>query len=175
MSCQFQVPSKVIQLYCCSVAQLYPTLCNPMNCSMPGFPVLHCLPEFAQTFVHWIGNAIQPITSIIPLSSCPQSFPTSWSFPMSWGLLLRLPWRTWVWPFLRPGVEVVQLLGSQGLWQHQVLRGVGGQDSRKYSALGGHGNQQGPIRCSILAWRTSSLTEKPGWPQSTGSQRVGQD
>ena len=37
---------------CCSVAQLCPTLCDPMDCSMPGFPVLHCLLEFAQTHVH---------------------------------------------------------------------------------------------------------------------------
>ena len=36
----------------CSVAKLCPTLCNPMNCSMPGFPVLHYLPEFPQTHVH---------------------------------------------------------------------------------------------------------------------------
>ena len=37
-------------------AQLY----NPMDCSMPGFPILHHLLEFAQTHVHWVGNAIQP-------------------------------------------------------------------------------------------------------------------
>ena len=42
------------------VAQLCPTLCDPMNCSMPGFPVLHHLPELAQTHVHWVGDAIQP-------------------------------------------------------------------------------------------------------------------
>ena len=42
-----------------------------------------------------------------------------------WGSLLRLPCRTWVCP-VRPGAEVVPLLGSQGFWQHQVLRGVGG-------------------------------------------------
>ena len=47
-------------------------------------PCLHCLPEFAQTHVHWVSDAIQPITSVIPFSSCPQSFPTSWSFPMNW-------------------------------------------------------------------------------------------
>ena len=35
-------------------------LCDPMNCSMPGFPVFHYLPEFAQTHVHWVGDAIQP-------------------------------------------------------------------------------------------------------------------
>ena len=40
-----------------------------------------------------------------------------------------------------PGVEVVQLLGLQGFWQHQVLKGVDGQGSRKYSALVGYGNQ----------------------------------
>ena len=37
-----------------------PALCNPMNCSMPGFPVLHHLPEFAQTHVYWVGDATQP-------------------------------------------------------------------------------------------------------------------
>ena len=51
---------------CCSVAQLCLTLCYPMNCSMPGFPVLHHLPELAQTPVHWVGDAIQPSH---PLSS----------------------------------------------------------------------------------------------------------
>ena len=49
-----------------SVAQLYPTLCNPMDCSMPGLPVHYQLPEFTQTHVHWIGDAIQPSH---PLSS----------------------------------------------------------------------------------------------------------
>ena len=43
-----------------SVAQLCPTLCNPMNCSSPGFPVCHQLPEFTQTHVPWVGDAIQP-------------------------------------------------------------------------------------------------------------------
>ena len=37
-----------------------PTLCNPMRCSMPGLPVFHHLPEFAQTHVHWVGDIIQP-------------------------------------------------------------------------------------------------------------------
>ena len=45
--------------YCCSVAQSCPTLCHPMDCSTQGFPVLHDLPEFAETHVHWIGDAIQ--------------------------------------------------------------------------------------------------------------------
>ena len=43
-----------------SVAQSCPTLCDPMNCSTPGLPVHHQLPEFTQTHVHWVGDAIQP-------------------------------------------------------------------------------------------------------------------
>ena len=53
-------------LCCCSVNQLCLTLCNPMDCSTPGFPVLHYLLELAQTHVHWVGEAIQPSH---PLSS----------------------------------------------------------------------------------------------------------
>ena len=49
-----------------SVAQSCPTLCDPMNCSMPGLPVRHQLPESTQTHVHWVNNAIQPSH---PLSS----------------------------------------------------------------------------------------------------------
>ena len=45
---------------------LSPTLCDPMDCSMPGLPVQHQLPEFIQTHVHWVGDAIQPSH---PLSS----------------------------------------------------------------------------------------------------------
>ena len=48
--------------------QFCPTLCNPMDCSTPGFPVLHCLPEFAQTHVHWVNDAIQPSHLLSPPS-----------------------------------------------------------------------------------------------------------
>ena len=47
-------------LCCCSFAQSCPTLCNPMNCSTPGSPVLHHLPELAHTPVHRVSGAIQP-------------------------------------------------------------------------------------------------------------------
>ena len=49
-----------------SVAQSCPTACDPMNRSTPGLPVHHQLPEFTQTHVHWVGDAIQPSH---PLSS----------------------------------------------------------------------------------------------------------
>ena len=41
-----------LSILCCSVAQLCPTLCDPMHCSTPGFPLLHHLPELDQTHVH---------------------------------------------------------------------------------------------------------------------------
>ena len=46
-------------------------------------PVPHCLPELAQTLVHWVGGAIQPSHPVAPFSSCPQFFPSSGSFQMS--------------------------------------------------------------------------------------------
>ena len=49
-----------------SVAQLCPTLCDPMNCSTPGLPFHHQILEIAQTHVHWVGDAIRPSH---PLSS----------------------------------------------------------------------------------------------------------
>ena len=49
---------------CCSVAQSYPALCNTLDCSTTGFPVLHHLPGFTQTHVHWVGDAIPPSHSL---------------------------------------------------------------------------------------------------------------
>ena len=77
-----------------SVVHSCPTLCNSMDRSTPGFPVLHYFLEFAQTHVHWVSDAIQPSC---PLSSpCPPAFnlsqhqmalhigwPKYWSFSFS--------------------------------------------------------------------------------------------
>ena len=60
-----------LTIYCCSVAKSCLTLCDPMDCSTPGFPVLHYLLEFAQTHVHWVSDAIQPY---YPVSPCPSAF-----------------------------------------------------------------------------------------------------
>ena len=82
MSCQilwqFKKGDKIVQLLLLpsvqfsSVAQSCLTLCNPMNCSMPGLPVHHQPPEFTQTHVHRVGDAIQPSH---PLSSLPPPAP----------------------------------------------------------------------------------------------------
>ena len=70
---------------CCSVAKLCLTLCDPVNCSTPGFPVLHYLPEFAQ----WCHPTVS--SSVAPLNSCPQSFQHQ-NLPLSW-LLASASWR----------------------------------------------------------------------------------
>ena len=67
-----------------SVAQSCPTFCDPINFSMPGLPVYHQLPEFTQTHVHRVSDAIQPSHPLSsPSLSAPQSLPASESFPMS--------------------------------------------------------------------------------------------
>ena len=63
-----------LQLYiifcCCLVAKSCPILCDPMECSTPGLLVLHHLPEFTQTHVHRVGDAIQPSHPLLsPFSS----------------------------------------------------------------------------------------------------------
>ena len=55
-----------------SVAKLWPTLCDPMNCSTPDLPVHHQLLDSTQTHVHWVGDAIQP--SHPPSSPSPSAF-----------------------------------------------------------------------------------------------------
>ena len=65
-----------------SVTLLCSTLCHSTDCSRPGFPVHHQPLELAQTHVHWVSDAVQPSSSVVPFS-CLQSFPASGSFPMS--------------------------------------------------------------------------------------------
>ena len=66
-----------------SVAQSCPTLCDPMNCSMPGLPVHHQLPEYTNSCP--LTRCCHPTisSSVFPFSSCPQFFPASGSFQMS--------------------------------------------------------------------------------------------
>ena len=67
-----------------SVTQSCPTLCHPMNHSMPGLCVHHQLPEFNQTHFHQVSDAIQPSHPLSsPAPPAPQSLPESKSFPMS--------------------------------------------------------------------------------------------
>ena len=101
-----------------SVTQLCPTLCDPMNCSTPGLPVHHQLPEFTQTHVCQVGDAIQPShpqSSPSPLPPVPPSirvfsnestlrmrWPKYWSFSFSiipskeHPGLISLEWTGWI-------------------------------------------------------------------------------
>ena len=78
---------------CCqsvsSVAQLCLTLCDPVDCSTPGFPVPHQFPEPTQTHVHWVGDAIS--SSVVPFSSHLQSFPAIRVFSNESVLRIRWP------------------------------------------------------------------------------------
>ena len=62
----FCVYVRMCECVCCSVTKSCPTLRDPMDCSMPGSPVPHHLPEFAQVHVHWIGDTIQPSHPLLP-------------------------------------------------------------------------------------------------------------
>ena len=73
----------VLSVQFSSVAQSCPTLCSPMDCSTPGFPVRHQLPELTQTHVHPVGDASNNLILCRPFSSHLQSFPASGSFPRS--------------------------------------------------------------------------------------------
>ena len=86
--CEFLMPelhgTHILAGSRCSVTKSCLTLCDPMDCSTPGFPVFHCLPKFAQTHVHWVDDAIQPSHPLLPPSPPAfRSFPASGSFPMN--------------------------------------------------------------------------------------------
>ena len=68
-------PTRICLTHCCWVTQSCSTLCSPMDCSTPGFPVLHYLQEFAQIHVHLVDDAIQPSHHLSPPS--PPALPLS--------------------------------------------------------------------------------------------------
>src|SRR5574338_669300 len=74
-----------------SVAQSCPTLCDPMNRSMPGLPVHHQLPEFTQTHVHRVGDAIQPSILCRPILLLPPVPPSIRVFSNESTLRMRWP------------------------------------------------------------------------------------
>ena len=70
--------SKELSSDCYSVAPSCPTLCSHVDCSMPGFPVLYYLPEFAQTNVHWVNDAIQSSHPLSPPSPAALNLSQHW-------------------------------------------------------------------------------------------------
>ena len=89
-----------------SVTQSCPALCDPMDCSIPGFPVHHELLELAQTHVHWIGDAVQPSH---PLSSPPPS-------------IFKLSQQQSLFQWVSPSHQVAKVLEFQP--QHQSFQWI---------------------------------------------------
>ena len=89
--CNFNYISKIFfALCCCSVTKLCLTLCNPMDCSMPGFPVLYHLPELVQTHVHWVSDATNHLILCCPLLLL-SIFPSNRAFANESVLRIRWP------------------------------------------------------------------------------------
>ena len=101
---------------CYSVTQSCPTLCDPMDCNMPGFPVLHHLPKLAQTHVHWVGDAIQPLILCHPLLLPPSIFPSIRVFSNESVLCIRWP-KYWSFSFsISPSNEHSGLISFRMDW-----------------------------------------------------------
>ena len=99
-----------------SVAQLCPTVCDPKNCSTPGLPVHHQLPELTQTHVHSIGDAIQPSHPLS--SSSPPAFNLSQYQGLSQGIVLLIRWpKYWSFSFnISPSNEHPELISFRMDW-----------------------------------------------------------
>ena len=103
----------------CSVVQLRPIFCDPMDCSMPGFPFLHYFLEFAQTHIYWVSDVIQPSHPLSPLVLLPSIFPSMRVFSSESALCIRWP-KSWSFSFsISPSNEyfvIVQLLSRVRLF-----------------------------------------------------------
>ena len=117
----------------CSVTQLSPILCDSMDCSTPGFPVLHHLLEPAQTHVRWVGDAIQParpLSSPFPPVFCLSQYQglfqwVSFLHQMAKILELQLQHQSFQWIFRVKfpwGLTSLISLLSKGLLQHHSLK-----------------------------------------------------
>ena len=123
-----------------SAAQSSLTLCNPMDCSTPDFPVHHQLPELVQTHVHRVGDAIQPSH---PLSSpllLPSIFPSIRVFSNESALCIRGP-KYWSFSFsISPSNEYSRLISFRTDWfdlptVRGTLKSLLQHDSSKASIL----------------------------------------
>ena len=112
---------------CCSVALSCWTLCNPMDNSMLGFPVLHLLLELAQTHVHWVSDAIWLSNHLIlchPLLLLPSIFPTIRVFSNELALHSRWP-KYWSFSFsISPSSEYSGLISFRIDWFDLVVQGT---------------------------------------------------
>ena len=129
-------------MYCqfSSVAQSCPTLCNPMNCSMPGLPVHYQLLEFTQTHIHWVGDAISHLILCCPLFLLPPIPSSIRVFSNESTLCMRWP-KYWSFSFsISPSKEHPGLISFRMDWLdllavHETLRSLLQHHSSKASIL----------------------------------------
>ena len=97
------------------MAQSCLTLCNPMDCSMPGFPGHHQLLEISQTHIHQLHNAIQPLILCRTFLYPPSIFPSIRSFPLS---TLHIRWlKHWSFSFsISPSNEYLGFISFRIDW-----------------------------------------------------------
>ena len=99
-----------------SVTQSCPTVCNPMNCSMPGLPVQHQLPESTQTHVHWVDDASNHLILCHPLLLLPSIFSSIRVFSNESALYIRWP-KYWSFSFsISPSNEHPGLISFRMNW-----------------------------------------------------------
>ena len=103
---------------CCSVAQSDPTLWDPMDCSTPGFPVLHYLLELSQTYIHWVSDVIQSSYPLSPSSSLTLNLPRIRVFSNELAVCIRWP-KYWSFNFsIIPSNEYSWLISFRIDWFH---------------------------------------------------------
>ena len=112
----YQLLGGIVYLQFSSVAQWYLTLCNAMDCSMPGLPVDHQLPEPTQTYIHRVGDAIQPSYTLSSTSPPPTIFPSNRVFSNESVLCIRWP-KYWSFSFtISPSSEYSGLISFRMDW-----------------------------------------------------------
>ena len=126
-----------------SLAQSCPTLCDPMNCSRPGLPVHHQLPEFTQTHVHW---SVMPSNYLIlcrPLLLLPSIFPSIRVFSNESALRMRCP-KYWSFSFnISPSNEHPGLISFRMDWLdllavQETLKSLLQHTVQKHQFFGAH-------------------------------------
>ena len=146
-----------------------------MDCSMPGFPVPHQLPEFAQVHLHWISDAIQPLHPLSP------SFPSAFSLSVHWSLFQRvscshqvakvLEFQAWVLPKSIQSCFILRLTGLISLLSSGLSRVFSSTTVWKYQyfcTLPSLLEKAMAPHSSTSAWKIP-WTEEPGRLQSMGS------
>ena len=128
-----------------SVAQSCPTLCDPMNCSTPGLPVHHQLPEFTQTHVHRVGDASKHLILCHPLLLLPPIPPNIRVFSNESALPIKWP-KYWSFSFsISPSNEHPGLISFRMDW----LDLLAVQETLK-SLLQHHSSKVSILRCSAF-------------------------